>query len=245
VAGRNWGETDVGAVSKWHSFVHDRVPPGRTMETHRARWRDQTDPARWARTLTQMPQYAAELRVLLEEVELQRVLEIGCGDGALFAELGFDESKYRGVDFSPAMLRRFRSLFPNSHLVEADGSTYEDRQTYDLIFSNEVVQNFDLAMLESHIALARKMLAPEGRLIIGSVLWRRRRWEYCSAKFDTNLPTAASIKRHLRVLLRMRLLGAWYNPPEIEALGGRHGFEVEIFGSMVCMYRFHAVLRPR
>jgi hypothetical protein len=130
-------------------------------------------------------------------------------------------------------------------LVEADGSTYEDRQTYDLIFSNEVVQNFDLAMLESHIALARKMLAPEGRLIIGSVLWRRRRWEYCSAKFDTNLPTAASIKRHLRVLLRMRLLGAWYNPPEIEALGGRHGFEVEIFGSMVCMYRFHAVLRPR
>ena len=233
-------------AEKWHSFLYDRTPPGRTLEASRARWKDRTDPARGVRTLTQMPRYAAELRALYQEYEPRRVLEIGCGDGALFTQLGFDELKYRGVDFSPAMLRTFKSRFPAADVIEAEGSSYEDEQTYDLIFSNEVVQSFDPEMLERHLAAARGMLAPYGRLVIASALWMERRWEYCSGKYDAHAAIMESVKRHLRVLLRMRLVGKWwYSPSQFEALGRRHGLKLEIFGSMVCLYRFHSVFEPR
>jgi cyclopropane fatty-acyl-phospholipid synthase-like methyltransferase len=181
--------------------------------------------------------------LLFSDYEAQRVLEIGCGEGALFAELGFDRAHYRGVDFSPAMLRVFKSRFPNADLVTADGSTYKDEEKYDLIFSNGVAQYLDLEMLERHLSLARRMLAPRGRLIMGSVLWKERRGEYCAGNYDESVRTSESVRRHLRVLCGMKVLGAWYNPREVEALGRRHGFAVEIFGSMVCLYRFHAVLQ--
>ena len=233
-------------AAKWHSFLYDRTPPGRTLEASRARWKDRTDPARGVRTLTQMPRYAAELRALYQEYEPQRVLEIGCGDGALFTQLGFHKLKYRGVDFSPAMLRTFKSRFPAADVVEADGSSYEDDQTYDLIFSNEVVQCFDPVMLERHLAAARRMLATDGRLIIASALWTERKWEYCSGQYDAHPAVMERIKRHLRVLFRMRLVGEWwYSPSQFKALGRGHGLEPEVFGSMVCMYRFHAVFQRR
>jgi SAM-dependent methyltransferase len=233
-------------ATKWHSFLYDRSPPGRTLEAAQARWKDRTDCARGTRTLAQMPRYVAELRALFQEFRPQRVLEIGCGDGTLFAELGFHETRYRGVDFSPAMLCAFRSRFPNVDVVETDGSSYNDEQTYDLIFSNEVVQNFDPKMLEQHLSAARRMLAPEGRLIIASVLWRARRREYCSGKYDADATAMQKIRSHLRVLLGMWIVGPWwYDPSQFKALARRHGLKMEVFGSMVCMYRFHAVFQLR
>jgi SAM-dependent methyltransferase len=232
-------------VAKLRSFLYDRTLPGRTLETWWADWKDATYPQHEQRTLYYLSKYVAELRVLLQDCGIRRVLEIGCGDGKLFAELGFDKCRYRGVDFSPSMLRIFRKRFPDVDVVEADGSSYEDDQQYDLIFSNGVIQYFDRSMLNCHVAAARRMLGPKGRLVLASALWRRRRHGYCSGEYEGEMPLSRIVMRHLRVPLGMKLLGTWYDPAEIEAIGQRHGFAVEILGSMVCLYRFHTVLRWR
>src|SRR5213593_3794272 len=60
--------------------------------------------------------YASELKALFADQHLERVLELGCGDGALYAHWPFGNLHYRGIDFSDSMLDRFREQFPSVQL---------------------------------------------------------------------------------------------------------------------------------
>ncbi len=52
---------------------------------------------------------AGELKDLYSSKHPQRVLEIGCGDGNLFPYFGIPAGNYKGVDFTPQFIERFRS----------------------------------------------------------------------------------------------------------------------------------------
>jgi cyclopropane fatty-acyl-phospholipid synthase-like methyltransferase len=189
--------------------------------------------------------HADELRLLFQR-EPKSVLEVGCGNGALYSHLGFGGSSYVGVDFSESMLREFKSAHPSVTLHQADGSSYRDDRTYDLIFSNGTIQYFDHRMLDTHLQAARAMMHAESLLVCGSVPWRRNRLAFYGGALTP--PYRGSRVRGLRSVAFRLLrgfdpLGYWYELAEVARFGSRHGLRASFFGSATYLYRFHAVFR--
>ena len=190
--------------------------------------------------------YSSELRALFADQRVERVLELGCGDGALFPYFPFEDVDYHGVDFSESMLARFQQLRPSLRLTCAPAQSYRDDTQYDLIISNGLIQYFDPAMVLEHFINARAMLAPCGRIICGSVLWSARRLDYYAGRLGGGRPVPFPLG--LPVALRRALAdrnGRWYSIEDFRRLAVRGGFDVEFFGSIVHLYRFNAVLTAR
>ena len=190
--------------------------------------------------------YSSELRALFTDQHIERVLELGCGDGALYPYLGFEDAEYHGIDFSETMLARFRQRHPSLRLTSAAAQSYRDATCYDLIISNGLIQYLDPAMVLEHFINARAMLAPLGRVVCGSVLWASRRFDYYAGRLGggRRVPFPFALPVALRRALADRN-GRWYGLEEFRRLGARAGFDVEFFGSIVHLYRFNAVLTAR
>jgi cyclopropane fatty-acyl-phospholipid synthase-like methyltransferase len=183
--------------------------------------------------------FAAELKLVIGAPG-SRVLEIGCGDGALYAPLGFDETDYTGVDFSPTMLQRFADRHPRARVVLVDAEDYRnDDGPYDLIFSCAVIQYLDTDSFGRLLGNVEAMLAPDGAVVTASVPCRALRLRYLTGEMQGQRPTLAqSLPRVAGGLLRNRI-GSWYSFAELAEIGEQHGFRSELFGSMHYAYRFH------
>ena len=102
-----------------------------------------------------------------------RVLELGCGTGALLAAL--EPSHGVGVDFSPAMVAIARAHHPQLSFVVADVENSSDMAaidgTFDVIIMSDTIGSLEdcQATLES----LHRFCAPHTRLIIAyySKLW--------------------------------------------------------------------------
>lgn len=188
---------------------------------------------------------ADELQVLFGAKRPARVLEVGCGSGLLFPFLGLDPAGYRGIDFSPSAIAAFRAAYPDLDLVCCEGSSYCDpRSTYDLIFSNGVVEHFDAHMLDDHVRCARAMLADDGLFVCANVLWKAHLASLVLAALRAG-QLGVALNRMRIALLGDPSLGRWQTQGEFISLARRHDFAVEFFGAMAYLGRFHAVMRPR
>ncbi len=191
---------------------------------------------------------ACELKNLFPNRMPGRVLEIGCGDGGLFPYLQIPAENYKGIDFSPQFIERFKSTYPEVQLECTEGSSYLDRDTqYDVILMDAIVQHFDRAMLEQHLQNARHMIGENGRLIWGSIPQRKHRRKYDAGKWSTSGRTSLTrfIKSWVGRILGMDAMGYWYEPSEIAALARKYGFYARFALSNTSPYRFHAVLRKK
>jgi len=218
----------------------------RTVERWKRFWSQQTTPLHQSDSADFYRVCAEELKVLFGNHAPKRVLEIGCGNGALFDFLNFDPANYRGVDFSPTLLAAFQSRYPQVALERAEGASYADHENqYDLIFSHGVIQYFDMPMLDTHFASARRMMHKNSLFVCASIPWRLHRSNYERGRLTRQL--RPSLLRMLKSKIARGLfgdsMGHWYNLDEISDLAAKHGFSVEFYGSMVYMYRFHAVMR--
>lgn len=86
----------------------------------------------------------------------ESLLEVGCGAGMLARHIAGD---YTGVDYSPAMVRRFLELQPgrSAEVCEARKLPFADR-SFDRAFSFSVFQYFpDAAYAEAAIAELRRV----------------------------------------------------------------------------------------
>lgn len=86
----------------------------------------------------------------------ERVLEVGCGAGMLAQYLPGD---YTGVDYSPAMVRKFLELQPgkSAQVSAADRLPFADR-SFDKVFAFSVFQYFpDAAYADAAIAEMRRV----------------------------------------------------------------------------------------
>lgn len=101
----------------------------------------------------------------------ERLLDVGCGDGKITAELAraLPRGNVIGLDGSPEMLRFARkhfsaTQFPNLEFVRMDARELEFPQPFDVIFSNAT-----LHWLNDHPAFLRgaaASLKPGGRLVV-------------------------------------------------------------------------------
>jgi SAM-dependent methyltransferase len=211
-------------------------------------WQSMVVPRHRADTDEFYRQHAGELKVLFEHRQVSSVLEIGCGNGALYPYLGFDRTDYKGIDFSQSMLEQFAAAHPNVSLQQAEGSSYRDAGQYDLIFASSIVQYFDPRMFRTHFANVRSMMHDDSRYVCACIPWRSRRIGFMSGKLvPPYRASAVGLSRAVlrRLVTRNDTLGHWYDTNDIAAMADDNAMSVTFYGSMTYLYRFHAVMQPR
>ncbi len=99
----------------------------------------------------------------------QRVLEVGCGDGRLLAQL---RPAYGvGVDFSAEMIERGRKRHPQLHFIQADAHELDLDKTFDFIILSDLTNDlWDVQVVFERIA---RCAGPGCRVIINTFnhLW--------------------------------------------------------------------------
>jgi cyclopropane fatty-acyl-phospholipid synthase-like methyltransferase len=219
----------VTASRKWRTF-----------------WEGKASPLHQSDSAAFYARHAAELNLLFDIRNISSVLEIGCGNGAMYSLLGFDKvARYRGVDFSASMLEEFTRRHGGLDVFCGDGSDYRDDQSYDLIFSNGVIQYFNRQNLARHIMNARAMMHKDSTLVCGSIPWRALRSRYLSGALSTD--EHATLGRYLRNwasrLLGRDKMGHWYDIPDLKQLADQADLSMTFYGSVTYPYRCHAVMQ--
>jgi 2-polyprenyl-3-methyl-5-hydroxy-6-metoxy-1,4-benzoquinol methylase len=108
-------------------------------------------------------------RFLLDNVSGgERVLDVGCGEGAFTAELARAEALPVGVDVAEEPLRRARALHPDLdlRLVDAIGGWDLPDASFDAVWAGETIEHvLDTAAWMSEV---RRVLRSSGRLLLST-----------------------------------------------------------------------------
>jgi SAM-dependent methyltransferase len=143
----------------------------------------------------------------------ERVLDLGCGDGALTAELVARGCRVVGVDGSTAQVAAAQARGLDAHVVDGEHLTFAGE--FDAVFSNAALHW--MKRVDDVLDGVRRALVPGGRFVgeLGG--------HGCVAKIRAALVVA---------LARRGIDGAAYDPwyfPTVEEYRGRleaHGFTV-------------------
>jgi trans-aconitate 2-methyltransferase len=120
----------------------------------------------YSRHSSQQQKWARELIAKLHLRGDEQVLDIGCGDGKVTAELASKLSRGSvvGLDSSPSMIEFARKAFPNLSFVVGDASRLQFSEQFDLIFSNATLHwIYDHTPVLAGISRALK---PRGRVVV-------------------------------------------------------------------------------
>lgn len=119
------------------------------------------------RTESGKPDVAAEfgksLMVHVDTSPGRRILDLGCGDGALTAELAKHGANVLGIDNSAEMVVKARFRHPELMFAEIDALALPYNGEFDTVFSNSVfhwIPNVDRLLAE-----IRRALKPGGKLV--------------------------------------------------------------------------------
>lgn len=119
------------------------------------------DPAAYARNARFVSDLGAPLLDLLDAKAGERILDLGCGDGALTENLAACGCVVVGVDGSRAMVDAARSRGLDARVMDGQALTFVEE--FDAVFSNAALH----WMLEPRRVLAgvRRALKPGGRFV--------------------------------------------------------------------------------
>jgi SAM-dependent methyltransferase len=92
------------------------------------------DPNSYAHNAAFVPELGAGVLQLLAPQKGERVLDLGCGDGALTVDLVHAGCKVVGVDASPALIEAARARGLDAHVKNGEALDFE--QAFDAVFSN-------------------------------------------------------------------------------------------------------------
>ena len=129
------------------------------------------NPEDYAQNSAAQWKWAQELRKNIDWSNYRSILDVGCGDGKITADLAatLPSSKVLGIDNSPAMIAYAAQKYPKSQYSNLSFSCVDARQLnfkqeFELIFSNAT-----LHWVDNHQAFlkgAHRALKDAGRLII-------------------------------------------------------------------------------
>jgi trans-aconitate methyltransferase len=119
------------------------------------------DPATYARNARFVSDLAAPVVELLAPQPGERILDLGCGDGALTRQLIDRGCDVVGVDSSAAQVEAARALGVNAHVMAAESLPFVN--AFDAVFSNAVLHWITQA--DPMIAAVYRSLRPGGRFV--------------------------------------------------------------------------------
>lgn len=96
----------------------------------------------------------------------EQVLELGCGPGALTAELLRRGVRVDAVDFSEDMLRDAARRAPGARYEQADLTRYVPHRRYDAVLLSFVLHELDPSDISAVVTRAAFALGDGGRLTI-------------------------------------------------------------------------------
>ena len=110
-------------------------------------------------------QYGEGVMELLTAKSGSRVIDLGCGNGALTEKLAQRGYLVTGVDASPQMIALARELHPDLAFECEDALRFALPEPADAIFSNAVFHWIDADKQDALIANVARNLAPGGELV--------------------------------------------------------------------------------
>jgi len=158
--------------------------------------------------------FGAALLELLEPKAGERILDLGCGTGALTAQIVAAGAEVVGIDSSPEMIDQARRSYPNLSFHVADARSFTVEGRFDAVFSNAVLHW--VKEPEQAVSRIRTALKPGGRFVA----------EF-GGKGNTQKMVAA-LQRQAAAFGITDYEIPWYFPAIAEYTGvlERHGFEV-------------------
>jgi trans-aconitate methyltransferase len=119
------------------------------------------DPATYARNARFVSDLGSAVLALLEPMPGERILDLGCGDGALTKALVDVGCDVVAVDSSAPQIEAARTLGLNAHVMDAEALPF--REEFDAVFSNAVLHWIKRA--DPMIAGVYRSLKPGGRFV--------------------------------------------------------------------------------
>jgi ubiquinone/menaquinone biosynthesis C-methylase UbiE len=113
------------------------------------------------------PELELRLAFLLSALRAEdRVLDLGCGDGAFTGAIAASGATVLGADVAQAALQRARSRHAglDFRLVPIDGPLPFEDNSFTLLWASEVIEH--VADTARWLSEVRRVLAPAGRLLI-------------------------------------------------------------------------------
>ena len=152
-------------------------------------------PADYQQHAAFVPALGAPMLGVLAPQAGERILDLGCGDGVLTAQIVESGAKVVGVDASPEMVAAARARGIDAHVVDASALTFVSE--FDAVFSNAVLHWVPDA--DAVLRGVSRALRPGGRFV---------------AEFGGHLNVAA-ISAGMRAVFKARglpLAWPWYYP---------------------------------
>jgi trans-aconitate 2-methyltransferase len=107
--------------------------------------------------------FGAQLLELLAVRPGERILDLGCGTGALTAQIADAGADVLGIDSSPEMIEQARHSFPGLDFEVADARSFKTEEPFDAVFSNAVLHW--VKPPEESVSRIRAALKPGGRFV--------------------------------------------------------------------------------
>lgn len=116
---------------------------------------------RYARTARFVSDLGAPVLDLLDPRPGERILDLGCGDGALALRIAASGAAVVGIDASPDMVAAARAAGVDAHLGDAHALAFDGG--FDAVFSNAAMHW--MTRPDAVIAGCARALRPGGRLV--------------------------------------------------------------------------------
>ena len=100
---------------------------------------------------------------LLAPVPGEKILDVGCGNGALTAKIAEAGADVLGIDHSAEMLAKAERSFPELNFRQAEADSFDLGMTFDAVFSNAVFHW--IKDQEGLLACISRHLRQGGRLV--------------------------------------------------------------------------------
>lgn len=112
-----------------------------------------------------VPEYGAAVLDLLDAAPGARVVDLGCGNGALTRQLADRGYQVLGVDASPEQLALARQAYPDLIFREGNALDFALEQPADAIFSNAVLHWIDADKQQAMLDHIASQIRPDGLFV--------------------------------------------------------------------------------
>lgn len=177
--------------------------------------------------------------------QVDNLLEIGCGCGDLYPFIREHVQSYTGLDFSPSMLKEFKSKWPEANLIEEDATKLNiEEKKFDCVISTQLCQYLDVPALKSHLRRVKELMKPDGVCVIGNIpdLFLRLHYYGNFLRSDKKFSLRSFIFDCWAAARGRDGLGHWYSRKKITSIAKGLGLACKTYSSCTLEYRFHAII---